>query len=215
MKILFLEDDPVIADITKEYLEDSYDVTHCYNSSDALELAQDNSYDLYIFDINVPGMSGIELLKTLRDFNDATAAIIITAYRDVDYLKKGFDAGANDYIKKPFELDELGVRIENIKRQFSIDEEIEIDKDIVFNPLTHQLTIDKELKSISSKESALLHYLISNKNRVISSDEILQNLWDYDEMPSTDTIRTYVKKLRQLIGKEHILNIRGQGYRFE
>ena len=215
MKILFLEDDSVIADIVLEFLNESYECIHCFNSSDALKEVEQNSFDLYIFDINVPGISGIELLKTLRDFNDTTPAIFITAYQDVSYLKDSFDSGANDFIKKPFELEELEARVENIKKQFNIDTNISIDKNIQFCPNLHSININNKRVSITSKESEILHYLIKNRTRVISTDEILQNLWSYDEMPSDDTIRTYIKKLRSIIGKEHILNIRGEGYRFE
>jgi DNA-binding response OmpR family regulator len=214
MKILFLEDDPVIADIVCDFLGESYEVQHCFNSEMALKYAEDEDFSLYIFDINVPGISGIELLRSLRDFNDATPAIFITAYQDVGHLKEGFSVGANDFIRKPFELEELQVRIENLKRQFSMAEEILINEHMYFNTLTHKLVSEDEAVSISAKESAILHYLISNKNRIVSVDEILQNLWEYDEMPSQDTIRTYIKNLRFILGKEHIINVRGEGYRY-
>jgi len=214
MKILFLEDDPIIGNLVSDFLSESYEVKHCYNSVDSLESAENESYDLYIFDINVPGISGVELLKTLREFNDTTPAIFITAYQELKYLKEAFGAGANDFIRKPFELEELEVRIESIRTQYSIDEDVQIGN-IIFSSLTHQFVIDENVITISAKESALLDYLIKNKNRVISSDELLQNLWEYDEMPSEDAIRTYIKKLRQILGKEHIKNIRGEGYRFE
>ncbi len=215
MKILFLEDDPVISDIVLDFLSESYEVQHCYDSATALRLAEDEAFSLYIFDINVPGISGLELLKSLREFNDTTPAIFITAYQGVEYLREGFKAGANDFIRKPFELEELEARIENIKRQFSIDEEVSIGNDIYFNSMTHQIRHGDEVTPISSKESKILQYLIANRNRVVSADEILQNLWSFDDMPSHDTIRTYIKKLRHLLGKEHIVNIRGEGYRFE
>ncbi|PHS58730.1 MAG: DNA-binding response regulator [Sulfurimonas sp.] len=215
MKILFLEDDPIIGNIVSEFLSESYEVNHYFNSQDAIESAEKNSYDLYIFDINVPGISGLELLKTLREFKDSTPTIFITAYQELKYLREGFDIGANDFIRKPFELEELQARIENIKRQFNIDEEILIGKDIRFNNLTSQLFIKNKLISISAKENAILLYLIRNKKRVVSTNELLQNLWGYDEMPSNDTIRTYIKNLRSLLGKDRIINIRGEGYKFE
>jgi len=215
MKILFLEDDPVIGSIVDDFLSESYTVEHSFDSKSALETAENNSFDLYIFDINVPGISGLELLKTLRDFNDSTPAIFITAYQDIGYLSEGFKAGANDFIRKPFELEELQARIENVKRQYNIDEEISISQDCLFNPLTHKVKRGEKLESLSAKESSVLHYLIKNKNRVISTDELLQQLWDFDEMPSDDTIRTYIKSLRNILGKEHIINIRGEGYKFE
>lgn len=215
MKILFLEDDPVIGDIVLDFLLENYEAKHCFSSHEALQCAEDEAYDLYIFDINVPGISGIELLKSLRTFNDTTPAIFITAYQEVEYLQKAFDVGANDFIRKPFELAELQARIENIKRQFNIDELIHITPTCSFNPMTHQIIKGDKLSALSAKESQVLHYLILNQQRIVSADEMLQHLWDYDEMPSTDTIRTYIKKLRSLIGKEHIVNIHAQGYRFE
>ena len=218
MKILFLEDDPVISDIVKDFLLDSIsncEVKHCFDSATALQKAEEESFDLYLFDINVPGMSGIQLLKNLREFSDATPTIFITAHQELRYLQDAFDVGANDFLRKPFELEELHARIDNIKRQFSIDEEIKIEEDIIFNPLLCQLIMNKKLISLSAKESSVLLYLIRNKNRVIATDEILQNLWEYDEMPTNDTIRTYIKNLRHLLGKEHIINVRAKGYRFE
>ncbi len=215
MKILFLEDDSMIGNIVSEFLAEFYDVKYCYNSKTALELAESQKFDLYIFDINVPGISGVELLKSLREFNDTTPAIFITAYQEMKYLKEGFDAGANDFIRKPFELEELQARVENIKRQYNIDENIKINDTTTFNATTNQIITDTKTTSISAKESAVLNYLFNNKNHVVSNDELLQNLWEYDEMPSSDTIRTYIKTLRNLLGKEHIVNIRGEGYRFE
>lgn len=214
MKILFLEDDPIIGNLVSDFLSESYEIKHCYNSADALIVAEEESYDLYIFDINVPGISGVELLKSLREFNDTTPAIFVTAYQELKYLKEAFGAGANDFIRKPFELEELDVRIQSIKTQYGIDEDVIIG-DIKFSSLTHQFVIGSNVIAVSAKESSVLEYLIKNKNRVVSSDELLQNLWEYDEMPSEDTIRTYIKKLRQILGKEHIKNIRGEGYRFE
>jgi len=218
MKILFLEDDPVISDIVKNFLLDTITdckVKHCFDSATALQIAENGSFDLYLFDINVPGISGIELLKTLREFSDATPAIFITAYQELKYLQDAFSVGANDFLRKPFELEELHLRIENIKHQFSIDEEVKIEDNILFNPLLCKVFVEDNTTSLSAKESAVLHYLIRNKNRVISTDELLQNLWEYDEMPSDDTIRTYIKNLRHLLGKEHIINVRSKGYRFE
>ncbi len=117
-----MEDDPILADIVVEYLEEYYRVDHAFDSEQALQLADEHRYDLFIFDINVPGKSGIELLKELRAFSDTTPAIFVTAYEDTDHLAAGFDAGAHDYIKKPFELEELRMRIENSKRLFRIEQ---------------------------------------------------------------------------------------------
>jgi len=215
MKILLLEDDTALASILVDYLEDEYRVVQTYSMKKALTLAEDEKFDLYIFDINVPDGDGISLLRELREFNDTTPAIFITAFHDTKYLKSAFGAGANDFIKKPFDLDELGVRIENIKRHFGLASLVELGEGIVFDTKLHTLTKDDKKIHLTQRESDSLHYLYKNRARVVSSDELLQNFWEFDEMPSDDAIRTIVKNLRKHIGKAHIVNIRGEGYKFE
>ena len=215
MQILLLEDDTVLADILVDFLSESYDVTHTYSMKKALTLAEENSFDLYVFDINVPDGDGISLLKELRSFKDTTPTIFLTAFHDTQHLKDAFESGGNDFIKKPFELEELIQRIDNIKRQFGLEREIQLTSSLLFDTEAHQLHEKEKQTTLSLKESECLHYLYKNRQRVISPDELLQNLWAYDEMPSEDTIRTLIKQLRKYIGKEHIINIRGEGYRFE
>ncbi len=215
MKILLLEDDPVIGSNITDYLADTHAVTHCFDPQEALKLLDTTAYDLYIFDINLPGTSGTKLLETLRSFNDTTPTIFITAYQDLDHLKEGFKVGANDFLRKPFELEELAIRIENLKQQYNLDTTLKVTDDIHLDTLGHQLFFKDKSLTIASKESAILKYLISNQNHIVSQEELLHNLWDYEEMPTGETIRTYIKKLRQLIGKEHIITIRGAGYRFK
>ena len=215
MKILLLEDDTVLADILVDYLEEDYEVSHTYSMKEALSLAEDNSYELYIFDINVPDGDGISLLKELRSFSDTTPTIFITAFHDTKYLKSAFESGANDFIKKPFDLEELGQRIENIKRHFGLNSIICLGQSIEFDTQTHILKNGEVTKTLRAKESACLQYLYRNRHRVVSADEMLQNIWEFDEMPTDDAIRTIVKELRKILGKEHIINVRGEGYRFE
>ncbi|WP_457747111.1 response regulator transcription factor [Sulfurimonas sp.] len=215
MKILLLEDDTALANILVDYLEDEYEVVQTYSMKKALELCETEKFDVYIFDINVPDGDGISLLHELRDFNDETPTIFITAFHDTKYLKSAFSAGANDFIKKPFDLDELGVRIENIKKHFGLESLVELAQELVLDTKTHTLMNGNATKQLSQRESDCLHYLYKNRHRVISSNELLQNFWEFDEMPSDDAIRTIIKNLRKYVGKEHILNIRGEGYKFE
>lgn len=215
MKILLLEDDTVLANILIDYLEEEYDVTHTYSMQKALELAEEQNFALYIFDINVPDGDGISLLQKLRSFSDTTPTIFITAFHDTKYLKSAFDSGANDFIRKPFDLEELTVRIENIKKHFGLDSCIQLAENIVFDKQTKRIQSGDMSYALRAKDSACLQYLYQNRNRVVSADEILQNLWDYDEMPSDDAVRTIIKELRKVLGKEHIINVRGEGYRFE
>ncbi|WP_457743312.1 response regulator transcription factor [Sulfurimonas sp.] len=215
MKILLLEDDTALANILVDFLEDEYEVVQTYSMKKALTLAEEDSFDLYIFDINVPDGDGISLLRELREFNDTTPAIFITAFHDTKYLTSAFESGANDFIRKPFELEELSQRITNIKRHFGLDTLIRLDENITFDTKVHSLNIGTKRIALTHKESDCLHYFYKNRHRVISSDELLQNFWGFDEMPSDDAIRTIIKNLRKHIGKEHIVNIRGEGYKFE
>ncbi|WP_152184056.1 response regulator transcription factor [Sulfurimonas indica] len=215
MKILLLEDDTALANILVDYLEDEYEVVQTYSVKKALTLTEEQKFDLYIFDINVADGDGISLLRELREFHDETPAIFITAFHDTKYLKSAFGAGANDFIKKPFDLDELGVRIENLKRHFGLASLVELGEGLVLDTKTHSLTQEDKTVHLTQKESECLHYFYKNRHRIISSDELLQNFWEFDEMPSDDAIRTIVKNLRKHIGKEHIVNIRGEGYKFE
>jgi DNA-binding response OmpR family regulator len=216
MKILLLEDDTVLADILVDFLQEEYSVIHhTYSMKKALALSEENSYDLYIFDINVSDGDGISLLKEVRSFSDETPTIFITAFHDTKYLKSAFESGANDFIKKPFDLEELAQRIENIKRHFGLKTLVQITPEMKFDTQNNILKTKEKTQHLSNKESAILHYLYKNRHRVVSTDEMLQNLWKYAEMPSSDTIRTLIKELRKYLGKEHILNIRGEGYRFD
>jgi len=198
-----------------DYLEDEYEVVQTYSMKKALTLSEEQKFDLYIFDINVPDGDGISLLKELRSFNDATPTIFITAFHDTKYLKSAFESGANDFIKKPFDLEELTQRIENIKRQFGLDTLVTLDAEILFDTKLHTVKTAEKTFKMTHKESDFLHYLYKNRSRVVSSDELLQNIWEFDEMPSDDAVRTVIKNLRKYVGKEHILNVRGEGYKFE
>jgi len=178
-------------------------------------LADEKHFDLYLFDINVPDGDGITLLKKLRSFNDETPAIFITAFHDTKHLKAAFHSGGSDFIRKPFDLEELTLRIENIRRHFGLETQISLTPALLFDPQTHTLSGREGTRRLSAKENACLHYLYQNRNRVVSSQELLRNLWSYEEMPSEDAVRTLIKQLRRQIGQEHIINIRGEGYRYE
>jgi len=215
MKILLLEDDTVLANILIDYLQEEHEVMHAYTMKDVLNFLEKQSFDVYVFDINVSDGDGISLLKELRSFSDTTPTIFITAFHDTKYLKLAFESGANDFIKKPFDLEELGQRLENIKRHFGLGLMIQLTSSVEFNTQTHLLISQQMQQTLRPKESACLQYLYQNRHRVVSTDELLQNIWNYEDMPSDDAIRTIIKELRKLLGKEHIVNVRGVGYRFE
>ncbi|MBU1657656.1 response regulator transcription factor [bacterium] len=217
MKILLMEDDAVLSDILLDYLRESWHVDYAFNHEEVYKKLETSRYDLFIFDINVAGKSGLELLQELREFNNTTPTIIITAYTDTAYLKKAFAMGAHDYIKKPFELEELNARIQNTQKLFNIDVDtkINITPEILFLPELKKIQKNSISFSLSAKDNAILMYFIANKKRVISNDELIQNIWDFDSMPSDATIRSHIRTLRELLGKERIKTIRANGYLYE
>ena len=218
MKILLLEDDPILSDILTHHLRESgYDVLHVEDGESALDEASNSKFDMLLFDINVPKKSGLDVVKTLREYNNTTPAIVITAYQDTTHMKNGFQSGCDDYIKKPFDLEELDLRINNIKKRFSIESEdvVKLDSNITLIPTKNKLVISNKEYQIAHKECEILLYLSSHKKRVVSAEELMQNLWEYESMPSDATIRVYIKNLRSILGKERIQTIRGSGYYFE
>lgn len=215
MKILLLEDDPLLSKILSKHLSLSYELSSVYDGDSALEILEEEKFDLLILDSNVPGVTGLELIKELRAYNDTTPIIMITAYQDTLHLKKAFTHGCNDYIKKPFELDELDMRIANITRTFNIEQNqlIKISEEIFFDALNNQVTKEDNIFSLAKKEAELLNYLVINRTRTVSKEELTQNLWTYETMPSDATLRVYIRNLRAMIGKDSIETIRGMGYR--
>jgi len=217
MKILLMEDDPVLGEILTDYLQGYYSVERVFDSAEAMDRLDEGSYDLLILDINVPGKSGIELLRELRAYHDTTPAVIITAYADTKHLKESFDAGAHDYIRKPFELEELRLRIEKSKVLFRIeqDQSIWLDSEIRYDP-RHKIIHHAETQtSLKPKEAQLLEYFLAHPSHVISSEELTQNIWTYDTIPTDATIRSHIRNLREIIGAEKITTQRGLGYRYE
>lgn len=212
-----MEDDAVLSDIILEYLQEFWHVDYAYDSTEVYEALEKQKYDLFLFDINVPGKNGLELLQELRSFSDNTPTIFITAYTDTDYLTKAFDIGAHDYIKKPFELDELNARILNTKRIYNIDASslISISQNIQFSPTTKELIIQGKKSSLGAKDALILAYFLKNPKRLISTEELTQNIWSFDTIPSDATLRSHIRTLRELIGKEHITTVRGEGYIYE
>lgn len=215
MKILFLEDDPIIADTIIDFLHSKkYNVDYVFDLLEAKDMIEKNSYDLLLLDVNVPSGNSFDLLNDLRNSSINTPAIFITALNSINDVKKGFESGCDDYIKKPFELDELNLRINNLKRIYNLDNTIHLGGNLFLDKLSNSIKIDNEQKHISKKEILILEYLLKNKNRAISINELCSNLWEYDAMPTDATIRTYIKNLRNILGSERIENVKGVGYRF-
>lgn len=216
VRILLVEDDEILLDLISEYLsENGYNVTTSNNAKDALDLAYEQNFDLLILDVKLPKGDGFSLLSSLRELGVSAPSIFTTSLNTIDDLEKGYKSGCDDYLKKPFELKELLIRIQALlKRNFSHnnDELVVISNELSFHPQSKILSKNGEKISIPSKESDLLALFLQNKGKILTKDEIFNKIWKFDEEPSELSLRVYIKNLRQILGKDAILNKRGDGY---
>ena len=217
MKILLMEDDLILNEIITEHLEEhNYEIVSVFDGEEAQDKIYSQTFDLLLLDVNVPNLSGFDLLKDIRLKEIKTAAIFITSANMLEDIEEGFKSGCDDYIKKPFELKELDLRINNIKRLHNISPSTNIELSANLSLDIEKLCIRKKEEDIhiTQKECDVLLYLIKNKNKNVSIDELSLNVWAYEDSPIASTIRTYIKSLRKILGEEYILNTRGVGYRF-
>jgi len=215
--ILLLEDDLQLSDTVKQFLElQGYVVYTAYDGFGAEDLAYEKHLDLMLLDVKVPNISGFEFLKKIREKGENMPAIFITSLNSVEDVEKGFEIGCDDYIRKPFALKELLVRIESLlKRSFGTHEEkIKIDKNLLFDIKDMSLLKDGEKVSLKTKELKLLALFLQNPNELLDYKRINQTLWDFDEEPNNGSLRTYIKIIRSTIGKEKIETVKNIGYRF-
>ncbi|HIP28820.1 MAG TPA: response regulator transcription factor [Sulfurovum sp.] len=214
MKILLLEDDVILQEIIEEFLlEQGYGVESFFDGEKALDAISVSHYDMLLLDVNVPNINGFEILSYLREIGNTTPAIYMTSLSGVEDLKKGFDIGADDYLRKPFELVELQTRIEHIGKLYKLEEEMEFDG-MKFIPKAHQIFLGSKVIELRQKEAQVLEYFVRNTGKIISCDEIIENIWNDENVPTHATIRTYIKNLRKMFDKEYFENIKGEGYRF-
>jgi len=208
MKILLLEDDKILCASLKEYLEsEGYSVDTAHRGTEVFDLTFSNTYDLYILDINVPDTDGFDVLSLLKEAGDETPAIYITALTDIASISKGFSIGAEDYIKKPFDPEELVVRIKS--KYESAEKYIRVG-DLTYDPMQKILYKGDTLVSLGEVQQQIFHALITNLNRVVES----YTLMDFLAQSNANALRVNLAKLKNKLGIE-IKNIRGQGYMIE
>ena len=213
MKILVLEDDKLFNETLEDFLEEEgFSVETVLDPYSALELTYASKFDLYLFDVNLPYESGFSLLKQLRDAGDTTPTIFLTSREDKASLKEGFDVGADDYMKKPIDLDELSYRINALIRRQTRSRKLMIGAYAV-DCNAKQLYKDTKLLSFSTKSIELLLLLVLAKGEVVTTEEIIATLWHSNEEASLGAIRVYITTLKKCFPL-NIQNIRGVGYRF-
>jgi len=210
-KILLLEDDSLFAESLIDLLED-YDVTLAKNGQDALDLVYKNRFDLYIFDINVPLINGLNLLKELRFANDNTPTIFLTSYSDKETLKTAFNNGGDDFLSKPVDSEELLLRIKAILRRNATNYYKKCI-DLLCHDETQKIFFyDSKELNLSKKEYELLKLLVQNVNKVVTKEIISDRLWSSSDGISEGSIRVYITKIKNLTNL-NIENIRGVGYK--
>jgi len=211
-RILLLEDDKILSETLCELLEvEGYDVTLAKSGNSLLDITASASFELMLFDVNVPDYNGFELLKMLRDSGDKTPCIFLTSLSDIASLSKGFEVGADDYLKKPFDFDELLVRIGALLRKSfaSVGNEVHY-KNLCYKIQTNELLSDGKLIALAPQEQKLLSLFFSHKDETIAKSDLLYELNSEGEA-SEGALRVYITKLRK-VGLE-IQTIKGIGYR--
>lgn len=217
MKILIVEDEAGISQFLKQGLEEeNYQISLAYNGRDGLKSALANNYDLLLLDWMLPGMNGIEICAEFRKKNTTTPIIFLTAKDTIQETIAGLKAGANDYIKKPFSFEEL---LERIRVQLrAVGNEIPELKlgTIVINKQTHQVFNNGIEVSLTQKEFSLLEYLIVNKDKVCTRNEIIEDVWNIHFEYDTGVIDVFINSLRKKLNlkkeEDYIKTIRGIGY---
>ena len=221
MRILVVEDEHRIANSIKKGLEqERYAVDVAYTGSDGFDLASTEDYDGIILDVLLPEMNGIEICKELRKNKIHVPILMLTAKGQTQDKVEGLDAGADDYMTKPFSFDELLARVRAItRRQGTILNTILSVEDLSLDNKQYLVKRGKNIIKLSSKEFSLLEYLINHKNTIVTKDQIISHVWDYDADILPNTIEVYIKNLRNKIDKPFtnkkplIHTVRGFGYK--
>lgn len=217
-KLLLLEDDPNLSESVSEYLEEQgYEVVPVYDASAAEDALYEGKFDLLLLDVNVPGGDGFSLLKTSRKEGNVTPAIFITSRNGMSDVEEGFESGGDDYIRKPYQLKELLLRIQTIlKRNFyhPPSDTLDLGEGITYDIQNQVLRIQNKEQPLQLKEHKLLKLFIQHKNELLTHETIMEYLWDYEETPSDGSLRTYIKTLRKLLGKDRIVSHKRLGYQF-
>ena len=208
MQILLLEDDKILSASLQEYLEsEGYRVDTAYRGTEVFDLTFSKQYDLYILDVNVPDTDGFDVLQALKESGDTTPAIYITALTDINSISKGFRIGAEDYIKKPFDPEELVIRIKS--KYEKPDRMVEL-QGLTYDPLNRTIHKGEEVITLGEVQANLFHTLVMRCNTVVDSFTLM----DFLEHPSANALRVNLAKLKNKLGIE-IKNVRGQGYMIE
>ena len=218
MKVLIVEDDKILSDTIKQCIEKKYNTEQAYDGYEGYMFAKENIYDVIILDLMMPEMNGNEVLVKLRNNGVLTPVLILTAKDSLSDKVKGLNNGADDYLVKPFEREELLARLDALIRRnkgFYLNNTIQF-KDLKLNPQNRKAYIGEKEISLQGKQFDLLEYLINSQNTIITKEQIFDKIWGFDSDTSTNVVEVYASSLRKELKKygydRYIKTLRGVGY---
>ena len=221
MRILVVEDERALCEtIVRSLRRLAYSVDPCYDGDTAIDLLGSERYDLVLLDLNLPGADGMTVLRTLRQTDRETRVLILSARSEVADKVEGLDAGANDYLAKPFHLEELEARIRSLTlRQFTQNDVVLHCGPLSFDTRSRAATAAGQPLALTRKETGILEYLLLHRGRPVSQEELLEHVWDNSVDNFSNSIRVHIsalrKKLRAALGYDHVRNRIGEGYLME
>ena len=218
MHLLVIEDERAMCDtIVRSLRRAAYSVDYCYDGEKALKLLAAERYDLVLLDLNLPKKDGMTVLRTLRQADRKTPVLILSARCEVEDKVAGLDAGANDYLAKPFHLAELEARIRSLTlRQFTQQDVILSCGELIFDTRARSASVNGQALTLTRKETGILEYLMAHQGRPVSQEELMEHVWDNSVDSFSNSIRVHIsalrKKLRAALGYDPIYNRIGEGY---
>ena len=221
MRILVVEDERALCEtIVRSLRRLAYSVYPCYDGDTAIDLLGSERYDLVLLDLNLPGADGMTVLRTLRQTDRETRVLILSARSEVADKVEGLDAGANDYLAKPFHLEELEARIRSLTlRQFTQNDVVLHCGPLSFDARSRTATAAGQPLALTRKETGILEYLLLHRGRPVSQEELLEHVWDNSVDNFSNSIRVHIsalrKKLRAALGYDPVRNRIGEGYLIE
>lgn len=214
MRVLLVEDDELLGDgLRTGLIQYGYAVDWLKDGLSADQALKTESFDLVVLDLGLPKLAGITVLQNLRARGQTMPVLILTARESVEDRVKGLDSGADDYLTKPFDLDELCARLRALQRRFSSRAEpLLVHEQISLDPASHTVTLNGETINVSRREFALLHKLLENSGRVLSREHLTQSLYGWGEDVDSNALEVHIHNLRKKFGQPFIRTIRGIGY---
>jgi len=217
MRILIVEDEHKIANsIKKGFEQESWAVDLAFDGEEGYDMASSESYDAIILDLMLPKISGIDVCKKIRADNNNTPILMLTARGELGDKVEGFESGADDYLVKPFAFEELLVRVRALgRRPAEIKSSKLVVGDLELDTTTFEVRKNGKIIEVSRKEFALLEYLMKNAGKVVSKENIIAHVWDYEADILPNTVEVFIGYLRAKVGKDLIKTVRGFGYKID